>query len=376
LFLGPSIKHLVLNLNDTSFTNLSVICSLPRDYPGITHLNFGATNHLGYNTISDAVCQWNELRSLTWQNHKLTDPALFLHLAKLSNLQDISIILPELDSSSWQSHISSSHHPGFRTLRNAEFGCENISSCASLMDLASSQCPIERMTIRISQGPDAIGLRNFFRTLDTRCSKMTLTKLLIICDSRRWPAPPFSDQHVIDEATFQPLLGFSNMRQITINIPRPFRLGNKILQDIATCWTQLQSLVIGSPGGWGGHSQITLTSLISLLSLSKLDVLRIVVDASSVNHTVDMPKTGVPNTKLSTLHLGDSLIHNAPSVAACLSDVLPNVKVIRSWGDYVDKIASVSAADAKEYRSRWEEVASLMEAAAKVREQGRDSVLP
>ena len=203
---------------------------------------------------------------------------------------------------------------------------------------------------------------------------MTLTKLLIICDSRRWPAPPFADQHVIDEATFQPLLGFSNMRQITINIPRPFRLGNEILRDIATCWTQLQSLVIGSPGGWGGYSQITLTGLISLLSLSKLDVLRIVVDASSVNHTVDMPKIGVPNTKLSILHLGDSVIHNAPSIAVCLSDVLLNVREIRSWGDSVARIASVSAEDAKKYQSRWEVVARLMEAAAKVREQGRDSV--
>jgi hypothetical protein len=43
-------------------------------------------------------------------------------------------------------------------------------------------------------------------------------------------------------------------------------------------------------------------------------------------------------------------------------------------GESVARIASVSAADAKMYQSRWEEVVSLMEAAAKVREQGRDSV--
>ena len=377
LFLGPSVKHLVLNLHEPSTTNLSVIHSLLRDHPGITHLDLEETSSLGDDTVSDAVCQWNKLQSFIWQSHP--HHAVLLHLANLSNLQDISIFLPALDSPSWKGHISSFRHlgfRGFRALRNAKFRCQNISSCALFMDLVSSQCPIECMAIGIYQAPSTISLRNFFQTLNARCSQMTLTKLTIIYLSHRWPRPPFADQHIniIDEATFQPLLGFSNMRHIIIRIPCPFRLGNETLQDITRCWTQLRTLTICGPDGWGGCSRITLAGLISLLSLSKLDALGIVVDASSVNHTVDMPKTGVPNTKLSTVHFGDSVIHDAPSVAAWLSDVLPNVKKIHSWGVSAAEMASVSAADAMKYQSRWEEVASLIEAAAKVREQGRDSV--
>jgi hypothetical protein len=257
LLLTPSTKRLALYSNEASVTNLSIILSLPRDFPGITHLDFEATDDMDNGTISDAVCQWNKLQSFTWQNSNLTHHAL-IHRANLSNLQDISISLPELDEVSWQIHLSSFHQPGFRALRNAQFSCEHISSCTFLMDLASSQCPIARMTVKISQGPDVISLRNFFQTLSARCSQIALTQLSIICDSDLWPTPPFADEHIIDEETFRLLLGFPNMRHITFNVPRPFQLGIKILRDIATSWTQLQSLAIGSPGGSGGHSQITL----------------------------------------------------------------------------------------------------------------------
>ena len=254
LLLTPSTKRLTLYSNEAHMTNLSVILSLPRDFPGITHLDFEATDDMDDGTISDAVCQWNELQSFTWQNSNLTHHAL-IHLANLSNLQDISISLPELDETSWQNHLSSFHQPGFRALRNAQFSCEHISSCTLLMDLTSPQCPIECMTVEISQGPDVISLRNFFQTLNARCSQMTLTQLSITSDSDLWPTPPFADEHIIDEETFRLLLGFPNMRHITFNVPRPFKLGMKILRDITTSWTQLQSLAIGSPGG---HSQITL----------------------------------------------------------------------------------------------------------------------
>lgn len=356
-FLGPSTKHLILNLNQASLINLSIILSLPHDYPGITHLDLQQSSDMGYGTISDAVCQWNELRSFTWQDQELIYPALLLHLANLPNLQDISVLLPD------QSHLSSFYQLGFRALRNAEFRCNNISSCTSLMDVTSSQCPIERMTVRIDQRPDTMSLRSFFQTLNARCSQKTLSEISIICSNRYHRLTP--DQNIIDEETIQPLLAFRNMRHVTINIPRPFSLGNKTMRDITTSWTQLRSLAIGGPGGWGGHSRITLTGLISLLSLSKLDRLRIVIDASSVNHTLNMPKTGVPNTKLSILQLGDSVIHDAPSVAACLSYVLPNVRVIHSWGDSVANVAAISVQDAQKYQSRWKEVASLIEAAAK-----------
>jgi hypothetical protein len=361
----------MLNLKEASETNLSVILSLPRDFPGITHLNFEESND--DDSVSDAVCQWNELRSFAWKNSNRELTHHLIHLANLSNLQDLSIRLPELDSPSWQIQLSSFHQLEFRALRTAQFRCQNISSCRSFMDLVSSQCPIESLTVDIHQGPDAISLRNFCQTLNARYSPMTFTKLSIICDSNRWSKPPFADQDIIDEETFQPLLGFPNMRHVTIDIPRPFALGNKILKDITECWPQLQLLAIGSLGGWGGHSQVTLAGLIPLLSLPTLGWLRIVVNASSVDIPL-MPKTEVPNTKLSKLHLGDSVIHDAPSVAACLSDVLPNVTEIRSWGDTLAMatIASVSVADVKNYQSRWGEVVSLMKA-AKV-QQGRDCV--
>jgi hypothetical protein len=353
--------------------HLSITLSLPRDCPGITDVDFESTDELAFKSVSEVVCQWNCLQSFTWHTGKLTHSAL-IHLANLSNLRDIDVVLPQLDGGNWQGHLPSLQRSGFRALRNVRVVCQHLSSCVSLMDLVSPRCPIESIFVRVTDGHDANCVRKFLQTLNARCSHISLTQFSIVYNSDTWPAPPFADERIIDENTLRPLLGFPNMRVVVIHTPCPFRLGNQILRDIATCWTQLQSLGFGTPGGWGGLSQITLAGLIPLLSLSTLQSLSIVVDASSVDYTLDMPKVGVSNTKIFMLNLGDSLIHNTRSVAAFLSDVLPNVRQIHSWSPLAARNASVSTTHAMKYQSKWESVARWMETIVRVREQERDSV--
>jgi hypothetical protein len=213
---------------------------------------------------------------------------------------------------------------------------------------------------------------DFLQRLNARCSHTALT-VLELDDSRRWPTH-FSDEYVISDDMFRPLLAFTNMAELTIYTPHAFGLGNEILRDIAASWIQLRSLRLGTLRGWAGRSRITLAGLIPLLSLPKLERLNIVINASTVDYTLDMPPTGLSNTKITQLFLADSVIQNAHSVAAFLSDVLPNVRQIHSWNETVARNASVSPAGAKKYRVRWLEVATLIETIAKVRKQERSSV--
>jgi hypothetical protein len=61
-----------------------------------------------------------------------------------------------------------------------------------------------------------------------------------------------------------------------------------------------------------------------------------------VEHILDLSPTSVCNTRISRLALANSVIQDEQSVAAFLSDVLPNVKKIYSWDDNAAHNASMS----------------------------------
>lgn len=370
LFLGPHTKHLALTVYDADFTWLSIIHSLPRDYPGITDITFDWTIDQCSDVISDTVCQWNRLESFTW--HGDLSYRAFVHLAGLPTLRKIDMSIPNL-SGDRQRHLATLQRPAFRALRSALVSCQNFFSCTSLIEITPSYLELDSITVRIEDDHDhdheAFIVGYFLQMLNAQCSHTALT-VLELDDSRRWPTH-FSDEHVISDDMFRPLLAFTNMAELTIYTPHAFRLSNRILGDIAASWIQLRWLKLGTLCGWAGQSQITLAGLIPLLALPKLEGLNIVINASSVDYTLDMPPTGLSNTKITQLSLADSVIQSAHSVAAFLSDVLPNVRQIHSWNDAVARNASVSPADAKKYRVRWLEVAMLIETIAKVRKQER-----
>jgi hypothetical protein len=348
--------------------NLSIFLSLPRDYPGIVNVDIQWDDDQEDDNISEIICQWNCLESFTWHGAQKLSHRALIHLSNLPNLQTMDIDVPDLGGG-WQSYLVPSQQPGFRALERAVL-IGNFSSCASLMDIAVSHCLIHSLVVKINGDLAAASMARFFQTLNNRCSHMALRELEV--NSRY---APLTDQRVVDESMFRPLLAFTNLVKVNIWVPFIYRLGNGIMRDIAGSWTKLEVLMISQDAGWGGGSRLTLAGLIPLLSLPNLTVLNIVVDASSVDYTLDMRTTGVSNTRIFSLRLGDSVIQSAHSVAAFLSDVLPNVRVISSWGEVAARRASVSLEDARKYQSRWQKVAALVETMAKVREQERRSMM-
>jgi hypothetical protein len=367
LFLGPSTKRLSLNLNGADFSRISIILSLPRDYPGLTDFDIYASDgedEVWCDAISDTVCQWNRLESITCGGFSCS---ALIHLAGLSTLRGIDIRIPNLSAPDWQKYHSALEGNGFQALSYANILCGDITSCTSLIDKTSLR-QLDSITIDFYAGlNEAADVGHFFRTLNARCSHTTLTTFEISACFSRYPLP-FG---TIEEDLFRPLLEFCNMTNFHVDFPLAFKLGNRVLDDIAASWKHLRSLHIGTSGGWAGQSQISLGGLVPLLSLPKLRKLDIVIDASVVEHTLDLAPTGVRNTNISRLDLADSVIQDEHSVAVFLSDVLPNVKNIHSWHDAAAHNASVSLTEAKKYKDRWNMVASLIETFAKVREQER-----
>lgn len=361
LFLGPKTKKLVWSMDGADMACLSILRSLPRDCPRLTGIDFeciDAQPHLSADAVADAVCDWHWLESFRWtdtfSNHGL------IHLANLPNLQQIDIYVAELNSG-WQAHLLTSHQPAFRSLCKVQIRSEHISSCTSLINLMSPSAPLTSITVHIMQHDEVSVVADFIQVLTAHCSHLVLTTLCIAA------APETStNQGVIDEDLLRPLLTFPNMQDVEIH-PIAHNIGNGILEDIAASWPQLHVLVLGT---LAGPSQITLSGIRPLSSLSNLEKLSIVINAPDIDYTL-MPLGSVSNSKLSHLSLGDARIENPYPVAAFLSDIFPKVRTISSWSTH-DTL--VSQRDAKKYQDRWNIVAGLVETFAKVRQQERTNM--
>src|ERR1700685_2410086 len=94
-----------------------------------------------------------------------------------------------------------------------------------------------------------------------------------------------------------------------------FRLGHKILRDISVSWPKPRSFKSGAPLRRKIAYQPCRPS--TPVITPNLDALSIVIDASIVDYTLHMPITGVRNTTIPVLQLGDSVIHTLQSPPSC-----------------------------------------------------------
>jgi hypothetical protein len=223
------------------------------------------------------------------------------------------------------------------------------------------------VTIANFREAPAMAMDYIFQAINTCCSHLMLTTLVIKESDMSTQLPV---GWTIKEDMLRPLLVFTNITKIHILTTHPFDLGNKMVRDMATAWPRLQSIQL-SEAGWAGQSRVTLAGIIPLISIPTLRDLGIVINASTVEHTLDMPLVGVSNTNIRYLFLGDSLIKDAHLVAAFLSEVLPKVQIIESWDHFVVQRASVPPAQAQKYQALWNEVLCLIKTVVRIRQQER-----
>jgi len=209
-------------------------------------------------------------------------------------------------------------------------------------------------------------MQRLFRALSACCSHHSLTKIHIHMISESLPAVHVSDSFTIDADMMRPLLSFVNLQEMIIGTCHSFELGNDFLDEVTKAWPKLHALRLGCYG-WGGRSSITLAGFIPLIQrCSDLTYLGLVVDATVVDHSLNIP---VSSTKITTLSLGDSKIEDSASVAAYLSGLFPNLTSINSWGSV---ISAARTAERKMYKDRWTEVVRLTKIFADVRRMERN----
>ena len=161
------------------FSRISIILSLPRNYPGLTHINIYSVedSNLWCNDISDTVCQWNCLKLVSWGGD--ISCCALIHLVRLSTLHRISIHIPDLIAPDWQRYHSALQVDSFQALTQANIFCKDITSCTSQVNRTSLH-QLVSITIDFYDGHNmAADVGYFFQTLSTRCSHTTLTKFMV-----------------------------------------------------------------------------------------------------------------------------------------------------------------------------------------------------
>jgi hypothetical protein len=231
---------------------------------------------------------------------------------------------------------------------------------------ALPSCKLDDIEIEFAHTVNEVPLMTkFFQVLHERCSHQSLTRIEIDFGASFVPTRLLD----IESDMLWLLLSFTNLQAMIIRSYHLFKVDNDFVEAAATAWPHLCILQLGRGGwGWGESTNVTLAGLIPLARYCPdLTRLSIVVDATVVDHSVDIL---VSNTKLNFLNLGDSVIDDPASVAACLSKIFPHLTSISSWD--VPVMGQTATEVQKKYNGRWDEVARLLKIFAEVRQMERN----
>jgi hypothetical protein len=167
-----------------------------------------------------------------------------------------------------------------------------------------------------------------------------------------------------------PLLVFTDLSEVSIEVNHEFHIGTKDLQVMASKWPHLQTLALISLRPSEYWPQITINDITSLVQhMPSLENLAISIDASEVCLNAQKPGGGVRNEKTRTLGVLHSPIGSPGKVAAFLSDIVPNLRSINVFQYDEDDGPN----DFEELERKWKEAEEYVKLFSLVRTQERMS---
>lgn len=356
LFMGPNTKRLSIFSRGLSFSSFSLLKSLPRAFPGITHFTFNfplvgdimSISHIDY-------AQWG-LQSLR------TSEVLPRHVIMGLSNTSLRALTAMIGGSDWDNLSETAELGGFACMEELCITSISMKACTSLMGIMAMS-PLSTLDVTIIEIaiPQSSNFAKFIRVISTHGSLTTLRF--------KHRSGMVARSLVVNEHTLTPLLLLNNLVYVHINVAA-IGFGNRMVRKMANAWPKLVSLDL-CEGGWAGESQITLAGLLPLIKLPALRELSIPINASVVDYTLGALPVDTPSTNLLQLRLHDSIIEDPFAVAAFLSDLFPNLITINAWETDVIASIAISQEAKQQYAARWKEVARLVPLLVKVRRQER-----
>ncbi|KAH7909612.1 hypothetical protein BJ138DRAFT_1114821 [Hygrophoropsis aurantiaca] len=258
LFLPPSLRSLQLCLRDypdgfqapNQFEAPVMLLLLEYQCIMLTQLYIGGLRWeddgnlaLVLQALKSPSCQ--QLQSL---KIGLVDESILSHLAQLPTLKDLSIELPD----SIPTSISSNNR--FTNLRTLSFVARNVGDV--FLFLRSAQLSLKSIKITLFEKTRSTplplsSLQQLFSSISNGLCHSSLTQMEI----NHWTGHRHLDI-TLDNAILQPLLLFSNLKQLRLDGLFSLNRNDSYLTELVNAWPRIEKLVINHHVGWQRPSGI------------------------------------------------------------------------------------------------------------------------
>ncbi|KAG1863547.1 hypothetical protein DFJ58DRAFT_724964 [Suillus subalutaceus] len=245
-------------------------------------------------------------------------------------------------------HIHPDVFQNWRNLKNLVCGLIND---ATLYNLATSS-KLTHLTIQVDEKNDYGALMKLagqpvFTTLqgDLRMKELQVSP------------PKFPVGYIITFDILNTLFSLRHLEALRLDTTCTFSLNDKELAQLAGTWLKLRTLELGTENGWRQPSKITLQGFAKLLRRCPvLSVVGLAMNAWAPDIDHRRPGGGTRRNGLEILRVADSKVTGPLSVAAFLSDIVPNAEIT---GYEIGCDVYETFNTRMLYRERWEEVSML-----------------
>ncbi|KAK2463393.1 hypothetical protein APHAL10511_004479 [Amanita phalloides] len=384
LFLSPFIIHLEFDITPHSDKRssvglqLSLLPSLVSTCPNMEHLTLN-----GYGTpwelelsLSLAMPWPQEIKSA----FSIMEQWSSLHHLELEGVLDSSIPciakLPALrtlviTAARETTEILAAHIKGFPVLESLSIsGDSTIELCIIILKFMS-QVPLHSLQMEIWDVAQAVPGPELFEAICQGIAHNSLWDIHINCPNSGYHiVQPDEGDLSITLGDLSPLLAFTRLSELSIELFGQFKLDNKDLQTMTSAWPHLRTLKLISLNPSEHWPQATIKGLISVVQLCPLlENLALEFDATVVPDIMEKPvRCGARNERICALNILCSPIDNPAKVATFLSDIFPNLRSINLFRDVMGH--SWDGFDDLELtRQKWKETESLTALFSSVRMQ-------
>ncbi|KAG1844217.1 hypothetical protein DFJ58DRAFT_731328 [Suillus subalutaceus] len=169
--------------------------------------------------------------------------------------------------------------------------------------------------------------------------------------------PKFPVGYIITFDILNTLFSLRHLEALHLDTTCTFSLNDKELAQLAGTWLKLRALELGTENGWRQPSKITLQGFAELLRRCPvLSVVGLAMNAWAPDIDHRRPGGGTRRNGLEILRVADSKVTGPLSVAAFLSDIVPNAEIT---GYEIGCDIYETFNTRMLYRERWEEVSVL-----------------
>ncbi|KAJ7471654.1 hypothetical protein B0H11DRAFT_1365533 [Mycena galericulata] len=195
-------------------------------------------------------------------------------------------------------------------------------------------CPLARfLTFSGQDPPTSTVARNFYASLATHCSHVSLRQLHISMDyggnlsSDRFPL------YRVDGDILNPLFAFANLEVVSLTHPVGFDIDDATASAMARAWPHIRSLLLTSESYAHIPSGVTLEGIYAFARpCPHLRSLGMTFDARVVpNGIPQQEKDTVSQRTLRSLAVAASPMCNPDSVAKFLSEIFPKLKYLHTF---------------------------------------------